>query len=257
VPQDPSTGAELLQLRNVGTIENKGIEIGLNAVILDQRNFRLTLRGTFSTLDNEVTSLGGSQPFSIGGFAFLPLRIEQGHPVGVFRTNVPNDDPSTANVFEFLPNQFLHSPVADKYYSVGINLTLLENINLSVLGDGQNGAQILNTGSVIRFFNGLEPQASLVPPGYNFTTASNVFIEDANYFKIREITASYRLPHRYFGSQISFNFSVRNAFIIAGNNDLDPELNGVRAGRDVDVGGINFFTLSPPRQIRFGLTINR
>jgi TonB-dependent SusC/RagA subfamily outer membrane receptor len=257
VPSDPSTGLGF-QLRNVGTIENNGIELGLTANIIDSRNFRFSLRGSYSTLDNEVTSLGGSQPFSIGGFAFLPLRIEEGHPVGVFRTNVPIPDPTTGQFDgDFLPNQFLHSPIADKYYSVGLNFTIMQNLNLSILGDGQHGGQILNTGSVIRFFNGLEPQASKVPPGYNFTTASDVFIEDANYFKIREITATYRLPRRYFGNQLTFGFSIRNALIFAGNDDLDPELNGVRSARDVDVGGINFFTLSPPRQFRFTLSINR
>jgi TonB-dependent SusC/RagA subfamily outer membrane receptor len=255
VPSDPSTGLGF-QLRNVGTIENSGIELGLNANIIDTRNFRFSMRGSFSTLDNKVVSLGGSQAFSIGGFAFLPLRIEEGHPVGVFRTNVPNDDPNTP-AFEFDANQFLHSPIADKYFSIGFNLTVMENLSLSILGDGQRGGQILNTGSVIRFFNGLEPQASKVPAGYNFTNASNVFVEDANFFKIREISANYRLPQRYFGNQLTFGFSIRNALIFASNDDLDPELNGVRSARDVDVGGINFFTLSPPRQFRFTMSINR
>jgi hypothetical protein len=116
----------------------------------------------------------------------------------------------------------------------------------------------LNTGAVIRGgLNGLEPQASRVPPGYNFSNASEVWVEDANWFKIREITATYRLPKRYFGNLLTFNFSIRNAITFASNEDLDPELNGLRSARDVDVGGINFFTLSPPRQFRFGLTINR
>ncbi len=258
VPPDPASGADDAQLRNVGTIENNGIELGITAIVLDSRNFRFSLRGSFSTLDNKITSLGGAQPFSIGGFGFLPLRIEQGHPVGVFRTNVPIPDATTGQFDgDFLPNQFIHSPIAENYFNVGLNFTIMENLNLSIVGDGQTGGQILNTGSVIRFFNGLEPQASKVPAGYTFTTASNVFVEDANYFKLREITANYRLPRRYLGNQLTFGFSIRNAITFAGNDDLDPELNGVRAGRDVDVGGINFFTLSAPRQFRFTVSVNR
>ncbi|RMF65390.1 MAG: TonB-dependent receptor, partial [Calditrichaeota bacterium] len=250
VPSDPSTGLGF-QLRNVGTIENDGIELGINAQIVDTRNFRFSLRGSVSTLNNEVTSLGGAQPFSIGGFAFLPERVEEGHPVGVFRTNVPQPDGT------FKANQFILDPIADTYYSISANFTIMRNLNISILGDGQSGGDILNTGSVIRFFNGLEPQASKVPPGFSFFTASDVFIEDASFFKIREITASYTVPRRYFGTSFVITASIRNALIFADNDDIDPELNGVRSGRDVDVGGINFFTLSPPRMWRIGIQLNR
>lgn len=254
VPEDPATG-QGLQLRNIGTVENSGIELALDATILNSRNFRISVRGAFSTLDNKVASLGGSQPFSIGGFAFLPLRIEEGYPVGVFRTTRPNDDPNTTPAREFA-TEFKFSPVPDNYYDIGLDLTLFRNLQLSVIGVGQTGGEILNTGSVIRFFNNASPEkAAGIPAGYAFDTASEVFVEDASFFKIREIAASYSFPNRYFGTQVTFNASARNVLIIADNKDLDPELNGVRAGRDVDVGGINFFTLSPPRQFRFGLAL--
>jgi outer membrane receptor protein involved in Fe transport len=253
VPEDPSTG-QGVQLRNIGTVENSGLELALDATILNSRNFRLSIRGSFSTLDNKVVSLGGSQPFSIGGFAFLPLRVEEGYPVGVFRTTRPNDNPNTTA--KESATEFKFSPVPDNYYDIGLDLTLFRNLNLSFIGVGQTGGEILNTGSVIRFFNNASPEkAAGIPAGYAFDTASEVFVEDASFFKIREIAASYRLPNNYFGTQVTLNASARNVLIIADNKDLDPELNGVRAGRDVDVGGINFFTLSPPRQFRFGLTL--
>jgi TonB-dependent SusC/RagA subfamily outer membrane receptor len=249
VPSDPSTGLGV-QLRNVGTIENNGIELALDATVLDWDNLKFSLRGSFSTLDNKVASLGGSQPFSIGGFAFLPQRVEEGKPVGVYRTTRPIGNGASATEFEF-------SPVADNYYTISADLTIMRNLQLSVLGTGQSGGEILNTGSVIRFFNGAAPEkAAGIPTGYTFATASVVFIEDASFFKIKEIAATYTVPKRYFGTQVRLNASVSNAFIFADNKDLDPELNGVRAARDVDVGGINFFTLSPPRQFRFGLLLD-
>jgi len=247
VPSDPATGLGF-QLRNVGTIENNGIELGLNATVIDNRDLKVSFRGSYSTLDNEVTSLGGSQPFSIGGFGFLPERVEKGRPVGVFRTNEPTGDGKFETVLQ-------KSPIADKYYSLAAFVTFRRNFRLTILGDGQTGGYILNTGSVIRFFNGAAPQASKVPPGYSFVTASGVFVEDSNFFKIREITASYRVPQRYFGTALTLSASVRNLLTFANNDDLDPELNGVRSGRNVDVGGINFFTLSPPRQFRFTVEV--
>jgi outer membrane receptor protein involved in Fe transport len=252
VPSDPTTGLGI-QLRNVGTVKNSGIELGINATILDGRSFKFDLRGSYSTLHNEVASLGGSQPFDLGGFSFLPQRVEEGKAVGVFRTTVPNDDPSTpqkefASVLE-------RSPLADKHFSIGANLTVLRNLQFSALGDGQRGGYVLNTGAVLRYFNGGEPEASLVPAGYAFDTASHVFVEDASFFKIREISASYRLPNPYFGANLRFIANVRNVTSFTKTKTMDPELHGLRDGSvtNADVGGINFFTLPPARQFRFAV----
>jgi outer membrane receptor protein involved in Fe transport len=252
VPSDPATGLGF-QLRNVGTIKNSGIELGLNASILNTRNVRFSLRGSYSTLTNKVESLGGAQPFSLAGFGFLPQRVEAGKPVGVFQTTRPNDDPATPQ-HEF-DTVLERSPLADKYFSLGANLTLWRNLQLSILGDGQTGGYVLNTGAVLRYFNGGEPEASLVPPGYDFDTASEVFVEKGDFFKIREITASYRLPQNYFGTQWRLIASLRNVATFAKAKRMDPELQGFRDGSatNTDVGGINFFTLPPPHQFRFAL----
>ena len=249
VPSQPSTGLGF-QTRNVGEIENTGIEVGLDATILDSRNVRLSIGGSFATVNNKVTSLGGSAPFNIGGFSFLPLRVEEGHPVGIFRTNIPQDDGT------FLANQLVSSPLAEQIFSARLNLTLFRNFRLNVTGDGQMGGFILNTGAVIRYFNGAEPEASMVPAGFNFVTASDVFITESDYFKIREISASYDVPGSYFGTEITLHASVRNVYIFSKSDRLDPELNGVRAAGATDVGGINFFTLSMPRQFRFSVLFN-
>ncbi len=256
VPSQPASGLGN-QLRNVGVIENNGIEIGLNATVIDHRNFRFSLQGSFSTLNNEVASLGGAQPFSLGGFSFLPQRVEEGKPVGVFRTNKPVRDPVTGEFDGDFETVLELSPLADNYYSISANFVILKNFQLNILGDGQSGGYSLNTGSVLRFFNGGEPQASKVPDGYSFVTASHVFVEDASFFKIREISASYRVPRKYFNTSLMLFASIRNAFIFADNDDMDPEVHGLTTGNvtNTDVGGINFFTLPPPREVRFGLQV--
>ncbi|NIV93141.1 TonB-dependent receptor [candidate division KSB1 bacterium] len=253
VPNQPNSGFPA-QLRNVGEIENKGIELALNATLISSRKVHWTFGLTYTTLDNEVTSIGGAQPFSIGGFAFLPQRVEEGHPVGVFRTNVPQEDGTFETILE-------KSPLPTKSGSIFTTLQLFRKFSLSLLGDWQTGGYILNTGGVLRFFAGEEPHASLVPEGFSFTTASDVFMEDSDFFKLREISARYELGNLGFRriQNLVLTASVRNVFTIDNTrfSDLDPELNGVRAvgGTGIDVGGINFFTLSPPRQFRFGVEV--
>lgn len=248
------------QLRNVGEIENKGLEVSLNAVPISTPDVDLSVRISYSSLDNKVKSLGGTPPFSIGGFAFLPLRIEEGQPIGVFRLNVPRPDRGAG---EYDANLVNHgkSPTPKHTGSVSATLTLFRDLRINALADYSYGAYILNTGAVIRFFSALYPEVTWVPSGYNFTTASEVWIEKADWFKMREISARYQLPAAWYENwglrSIGVNLSVRNLFSITPSTRLDPELAGVRAaGRGLDVGGINFFTLSAPREYRFGLDIS-
>ena len=249
VPSQPSTGLGF-QIRNIGKIENKGFELGIDANVLNMDNVKFSINGSISKLDNKVTDIGGQPDFSIGGFGFLNMRVKEGFAVGTYRINKP----TAAGDGEF-DTVFEHSPIADKYYTLGANLTLFNNLRFRMIGDGQTGGWILNTGSVIRFFNGASPQKDKIPDGYSFGTASSVFIEDASFFKIREISASFDLPRGFFGANATLHASIRNVLTFADNTDLDPELHGVGSGRDIEVGGINFFTLSPPRQFRLGLQV--
>ncbi len=247
------------QLRNVGEIENKGLEISLNAVPISTADVDLSVRLSYSSLENKVKSLGGTPPFNIGGFAFLPLRVEEGQPIGVFRLNIPRPERGTG---QYDANVVNHgkSPTPKHTGSISATLTLFRDLRINALADYSYGGYVLNTGAVIRFFDGLYPEINRVPAGYNFATASEVWIEKADWLKVREISARYQLPTAYYENwgirSIGLNFSVRNVFAITPVQRIDPELHGLRSGRQLEVGGINFFTLSAPREYRFGLDVS-
>ena len=87
-----------------------------------------------------------------------------------------------------------------------------------------------------------------------------MWVEKGDFFKLREISARYQVPSQFyegFGLRgLAVNLSFRNVFSITPSKEFDPELHGVRAGRALDVGGINFFTLSPPFETRFGVEVS-
>ena len=64
VPVIPSIGFPGVQLRNIGQVVNRGIEVGINGTVFQSGNMSVGLGATFSTLDNEVTSLGGQPPIT-------------------------------------------------------------------------------------------------------------------------------------------------------------------------------------------------
>ena len=58
--QFPTAGSGYeFQYRNMGSVQNKGFEISLNAVLVEKENFGLTLGANLSMNENMVTSLGG------------------------------------------------------------------------------------------------------------------------------------------------------------------------------------------------------
>jgi TonB-dependent SusC/RagA subfamily outer membrane receptor len=258
VAQEPVSGYQN-QLRNVGEIENKGWEFAVNAVPISTPDFEVSFRASLATLENKVVSLGGSAPFNVGGFAFLPQRVEEGYPIGIFRINVPTPEKGAgtydANVLD--PEK---QPTPKYTGSVGLNITLFRDLRINTFADYSYGGWVLNTGSVLRYFDNLQPDAAKVPPGYNFTTASSVWLEKADWIKIREISVRYQLPSSLYESfnlrGLAVNASVRNVAAFTPVKEFDPELNAVRAGGQLDVGGIGYFPLSPPKEVRFGIEVS-
>jgi TonB-linked SusC/RagA family outer membrane protein len=81
----PSTGI-IQMMDNIGTITNQGIELTLNANIINNRTttFKWNLGGTFSVNKNEITSLGFGDFFprvAYGGVGDAFINAE-GHPIG-------------------------------------------------------------------------------------------------------------------------------------------------------------------------------
>jgi TonB-linked SusC/RagA family outer membrane protein len=79
----PSQGGSTLKT-NVGTLENKGIELTVGITPIKTSKMSLNIFGTYSKNDNKVTSLSqyGISPISNPGTA--PVFVIEGAPVGVF-----------------------------------------------------------------------------------------------------------------------------------------------------------------------------
>ena len=136
-----------------------------------------------------------------------------------------------------------------------LNLTLFKDIYISGLMEFAFGHQIVNLKKTLRYFNSTEDAADAVPEGYSFESASSVWLEDADWIKIREITLSYRVPGEFFHG-LTVSASIRNvAEFGIKTSMLDPELNSFQSGQ-ANTGGYGYLDISAPRQLRFGLTYN-
>ncbi|MCE1189907.1 MAG: TonB-dependent receptor, partial [Ignavibacteria bacterium] len=195
VPRDPASGFGM-QNTNVGEISNKGIELAVNAQLLQSSDISFDVKFTYTTLENKVVSLGGAAPFDGAGFVFLPSRIEEGHPIGTFRVNVPVADADGVYRGKYT-TQLMGTPYPKQQGSLSINMTLFNNLTLTALAEYAFGHQVVNLKKTLRYFNGAPDAVAAVVDGYNFQTDSKAWLEDADWIKLREITLTYRLPESY------------------------------------------------------------
>jgi hypothetical protein len=144
VRQVPSLGFLNSQAANVGTMDNRGIELGVNVIVIDQPDFGLDLGSNFYTNKSEVLELGEAVPFAAGGGW-----VEVGLPAMVMTgINIRNPnaiaEPDTAcgptcaadGFFPFGPQQPTFT------WTHTATLRLPQGITLSARGELQTGAFI-------------------------------------------------------------------------------------------------------------------
>nr|MCH9659791.1 SusC/RagA family TonB-linked outer membrane protein [Bacteroidota bacterium] len=166
VPSSGFTGF----LTNIGSVRNKGFEITLNAKVIDQEDFGVSIGGNVTNNDQEILDLGGDNEIrnffgalrrTVGGElqnihvteAIGILREGQTLPVGqATNTAVPQagdiiyrdvDENGTISNFLGADGQNLEGVNIDWIYGFNTNIRY-KNFNLSALFTGQAGAHVLD-----------------------------------------------------------------------------------------------------------------
>jgi TonB-linked SusC/RagA family outer membrane protein len=275
VPEQPSTG-QGLQLRNIGEIQNQGIEIDLSARVITRSRIRWNVGFQYHTLKNEVTDMGGLADFNVGGSnARARARISEGKPIGVWHATKPIDTNGDGKLddFEF---QFLdETPFPKETGSFRTDVTLFNRLTFNASLDFARGFKVLDWGSRWAEFNGLmrafrpnrfdangdpvlDNDGEPVPFSTNQCGACTLL--DGDYLKLREISIRYSLPRsitqRFRMQNASVYLTGRNLINWTKTNLLDPELAGLIAGGGLQLGGEQSITLSPPHSWRFGIQVS-
>jgi TonB-linked SusC/RagA family outer membrane protein len=86
IPVKPSTGFPGSQLRNIGEIQNRGLELVMNLEAFRGENVSIRLEGSAHLNSNEVTDLGGLDPIPVFGqnasTGWTGQRHVEGFPLG-------------------------------------------------------------------------------------------------------------------------------------------------------------------------------
>jgi iron complex outermembrane receptor protein len=246
-------------ITNVGSLQNKGIEITLNATPVKSKDFEWNAGVNFTANRNKITKLlktddptylgvpTGSlglqkniQNIQVGYpinsfFVYQQVYNNEGKPIeGLYVDRSGNGGDVTAsenNKYRF------HSPQAS--FLMGINSRfnykqwdLYFSGRLSVgnyvYNAVQTGANYSNFYYSTGYFNNLPARISDTQ-FYNVQTFSDYYVENASFFKMDNISLGYNLQQVFTQKlRARISFTVQNAFFITKYKGLDPEVvNGI------------------------------
>lgn len=266
VPQPPYLVGT--QLANVGELSNKGVELTLNAKIIETDKFSWNANFTMAhniqkieklsnpTYQTDVIESGSLHGLSGMSNQFSQI-IAEGYPVGTFWGYEASGLDANGEFILSEDKKDLGNVQPDFSMGLGMNFNY-GDFDLGISGYGLFGQKVLNaTAMMLNDPNRLTaynvPDDFLgsgikSPPAY-----SSYWIEDASFFRIQNLTVGYTLPLRSKISKLRVYLMGENLAVFTKYSGVDPEVN--LSG--LDNPGIDRFNNYPrPRTISFGVNFS-
>ncbi len=260
----PACGCGTSRFQNLGSVNNKGVEITGTFDVLNGQNLGLQLSASAWGNKNRVITLGkGVAPiiFGLGGFS---QRIEDGYAAGAyFFVPYTYSDANHDGIIGFNEvtlgtsgAQFLGQPFPDHGGTLSADVTLIRRFHLYGLLDGRYGNKLFNSTEQFRcgFANcaGMnDPKSSLADQAAavaNLKGTQAGYIQDGGFTKLREVSLTYDAPddlaHKVGAASLSFTVAGRNLHTWTKYRGVDPELN--EAGQN-NFTTADFLTQPPVR----------
>lgn len=256
-------------------IRNKGIELALNGILIDKKDFTWDAGLNFTTVKNEVSGLPMSQittgsPSGPGITGYSSQIIKNGESIGTFwgRKFIGFDELGNS-VFEKDANgveiqQALGSALPKFTYGFNTGLTY-KGLDFSMAFNGvygnkvyNNVANIINQNTLIAKEWNATKEAGQSTENINGTlTYSSRFIEDGSYLRLSNATLGYTVNVKNINwlSKLRFSVTGNNLFIITDYSGYDPEVNADHSSGGVPSIGIDWTTYPKARTIVFGVNV--
>jgi hypothetical protein len=265
----PSEGWLNTQLENVGELSSDGIELAVNGVLLDLQSFNWQVGTQLTTTNSKIVDMGGAAPFGVG----RNQEIREGYaPPSFFVTTVTNPDEFADPIFSDTKEY-----VGNTFPSTTVNFTTaiaVGPVTLSALGELVDGGNIVNAVAYLNTIRTVWPgctaaQAADDAGQTDQLTAlerakclrrfnsDDMWIEDADFFKLRNVTATLRLPDNLLWGGVSaatLSVSGVNLLKITDYTGIDPE-----SHQGSGTGGSNwredYYSVPPKRSVLVKLNL--
>lgn len=260
----PSYIGQVNQMQNLGSIKNKGVELSLNASIIDEKDWKWDANFNIATNKSKVLDLGPDQEKYVGehwgGYYSGVLKV--GSPIGLFYGQVYDGVLTQAEIdakgldarpgdakFKEIPGDPNNSTVIgnanpDFYggfgttvsykgfslnaffqYSVGNEVM---NLNYSYFLPGNSGVNCYRD-LAEQMWTPSKPDTDVARPSNDFTyTPDSRFIENGSFLRLSSLTLAYDMPKRWLSTiglaGVRLYFTGNNLFNICDYRGYDPEV---------------------------------
>jgi TonB-linked SusC/RagA family outer membrane protein len=283
----PPTSGFTSTIQNVGEIENKGFEFGLDAIIFNSE-FKWNVNATISFNRNSVVKLydgkdilGG--PIDVNIVQDYSNILREGRPLGQFWGYMENGYTSTGQIIiknldsdpaiTIGDKTYIGNPNPDFIY--GLNSVMnFKNFEFTLFFQGSQGNDLLNVSSInntVDYGIGLNMLKEVyldhwtptnlnpkypIPSRSTKAYMSNRFVEDGSYLRLKNIQLAYSIPV----GKLNINW-IQNAQIYASGQNLltltkyswwDPEINSLGGSNSVSQG-IDYFSYPTAKTITLGI----
>ena len=282
VPTPPYLYSSILA--NAGEMENKGLEVLVNVVPVDLKDFKWTSSISFSTNTNKLVSLSNDKFTTTNnyfdwGYTGAPVqqathRIEIGGPIGNFygykSIDIDENGEWILEGEDGNPVSYKDRQPADKHvignglpkwYAGWNNSFKYKNWDLNIIMRGAFGFQILNLPRMY-YENPNIPENKLktsMDKVYGKSRLSvgqeyvSYYVEDGDYWKIDNVTLGYTFNDTKLKwlKQVRLYASGQNLLTLTKYTGLDPEVN--RIGLDPGLDYIDKYPTT--RTFTFGVNL--
>ncbi|WP_083702093.1 TonB-dependent receptor [Mangrovimonas sp. DI 80] len=238
VPQPPYLVGTMLA--NVGELSNKGIELSLNANIINTDKFtwdaNLTMahnKQKIEKLSNQTYETDVIYSGSLHGLSGLSNQFSQiiaeGYPVGTFWGYESSGLDENGNFILSEEKTDIGNIQPDLSMGLAMNFTY-SNFDFAITGYGMFGQEVLNATNMV-LYNPNRLPAYNVPDGYLDSginepspTYSSYWIEDASFFRLQSMSLGYTIPFEKSNSKLRVYLLGENLAVFTGYEGVDPEI---------------------------------
>ena len=268
----PSPTAVSTQLANVGSVQNKGVEIDLTGKIIDKTDFTWESNFNISFNRNKVLSLSNEQftgnniqiaplqgTVSLGKFAQLIL---PGQPLGTFWGPQFTGINAGKETFKSSPDTIIGCAQPKFIYGF-VNTFKYKQWSLNFLFRGSVGNDVFNlTAANMSYLSNLPGRnvfSSAVTSGLDRTagkTYSSRWIENGSFLRLDNLTLGYTVNVKgTFISAANVFLSGQNLLLITKYSGLDPEVNAEVSRTGTAPLGIDYLGYPRGRTMSLGFNM--
>lgn len=277
-------------VNNVGSMENKGLELAVNFMPVKNKDFSWDVTVLYNRNRNKIISLG-SPTIAIANSAGAPVFLVEGQPASIFLGNPYAKNPdgtllltpqglpqrergvqSTTDPTAFTPQRgadgqpsgaFVRTVIGNpnpKWTGSFVNTLTYKKATLGFLLDAVQGLEVFNADKRTRNNVGIGDVADAemrgtMPRGSVFALVpiEEYRVDNGSFIKLREISLGYKLPNLVKGMN-NFNLSLVGRNLISWDkyNGFDPETNA--GGNNDLLRGVDFGNVPIPRTYQLQLT---